>query len=296
MELFGFIENPSKVDSWTTGQPMPAVAPPQVGPPTLDDPFSDWTPSEVGKKLVKSNVRWGFMAGVLMIALGLVGIGYWLYQQPTVATQAARDELVATAEALKPAIDAILAMDLVATDSTMVELALINSNARSLFEVAGTLPNALSDERSIAVDIAGQSLEGTRTLNDAYAYRSAVVPILEIPDFETDPNLIALDDAAATFGTWQTRFQGVASALPSGIMSRLGDEISTISGELDTMQTSYLDALRTDDEETVALLVRNLSMRLGDTAILAETVFTETAATAAVQFAKAAESIESLLS
>ena len=292
MELFGFMESPATVDSWTTSEPPPVGQP--VGPPR-HDPFADWTPTEVAQKLVKSNVRWGFMAGILMIAFGVTGIGYWLYQQPTVATRAAHDELVETAATLQPTIAAILALDLAEVGSTTSQLALVNTSARSLFEVAGTLPNSLSNERSIAAEIAGQSLEGTRILNNAYAYRSAVLPLLEAPQFETDPDAIGLDDAAAVFGIWQTRFQGVATALPSGIMGRLGDELSLISGDLDALQTRYLDALRLDDPEGAALVVHELDSRLGDGGLMLITEFDEMSAAARTQFMKAAEAINLLL-
>lgn len=266
-------------------------------PTPTADPFANWKPSDVGQRLVSSNFRWGFMAGILMIAVGLTGVGFWIYQQPTVATETAHEELITAVQALEPAIDTLIAIDLsVAQAEISRQLLRIDADARSLFDVAGALPPSLGTQRSIAADIAGQALEGSRILNNAWAYRSAVVPILENPDFETDPSLIALDDAAAAFGLWQTRFQGVATALPSGLMDQLGDELILISGTLDTLQTRYLDALRTDDSAGVALVLHELEASIGKARALLDTEFDSTSAAALAQFEKAAEAISLLLS
>ena len=236
------------------------------------------------------------MAGILMIAAGLTGIGYWLYQQPAIAADAARNELTAATQTLQPTIGILLSLDLaVGEANASQQLVNVNAEARSLFDIAGTLPNTLSRERSIAADIAGQALEGSRILNDAYAYRSAVIPILEQPEFETDPSLIALDDAAATFGLWQNRFQGVAAALPTGIMSALGDELNLISGKLDALQTGYLDALRTGDIGDVALVTGELETTLEAAEAILSTEFDQMASAALVEFANAEESIRLLL-
>jgi hypothetical protein len=264
---------------------------------TQGDPFANWTPSEVGQRLVKSNFRWGFMAGILMIAAGLTGFGFWVYQQPKIAADAAQEELIALAQSLEPAIGTLIASDLSIAETDMSrQLVSIDADARTLFDVAGALPSSLSGQRSLAANIAGQALEGSRILSNAWAYRSAVVPILENPGFETDPALIALDDAAAAFGLWQTRFQAVATALPSGVMDQLGDEIFLISGSLDTIQTGYLDALRTDDSEGVALVLYELETKLGNAGALLATEFDESSEAASVQFEKAAKAISLLLS
>jgi len=297
MESLGFIDSPDPVNSWTTSQTQVSVTAIEPHPTGQADPFANWTPTEVGQRLVKSSFRWGFMSGILMIAAGLTGVGFWLYQQPTIATETAHDELNAAARTLQPTIESLIAIDLsVAESDVSSQLVSIDADARSLFNVAGALPNTLSDERSIAADVAGQALEGSRILNDAYAYRTAVTPILEQPDFETDPALIALDDAAASFGLWQTRFQGVATALPSGVMNQLGDELNLISGSLDTFQTRYLDALRTDNAGGVALVLHELEMSLGQAESMLIAEFDDMTAAASVQFEKAAEAINLLLS
>lgn len=296
LESLGFIDSPDTANIWSTSE-SPAVvrvAHP-VGPPR-DDPFTDWAPSEVVQKLVSGNFRWGFMAGILMIAMGLTGLGYWIYNQPAQAAEAAQGELLATARTLQPTIEAILTLDLATTGSDASDqLVIVNGAARSLFDVAGTLPSTLSNERSIAVDIAGQSLEGARILNGAYAFRSAVVPILEVPAFEANPALISSDDAASTFGVWQSKFQNVTGALPSGLMDLTGAEITLISDDLDGLQTRYLDALRTDDPGAVALVLQELGVRLGNAEALLKTEFDDMSALARIQFSRASQAIDLLL-
>jgi hypothetical protein len=78
-------------------------------------------------------------------------------------------------------------------------------------------------------------------------------------------------------------------------MGRLGDELSLISGDLDALQTRYLDALRLDDPEGAALVVYELDSRLGDGGLLLITEFDEMSAAARTQFMKAAEAINLLL-
>ena len=121
-----------------------------------------------------------------------------------------------------------------------------------------------------------------------------MLPILAVPDFETDPALIALDDAAATFALWQTRFQDVTDALPAGMMNQLEAELTLISGNLQVLQTRYLDALRTDDPGGVAIVVDELSTSLADAELLFNTEFDEMSTIAQVQFTKAVESINLL--
>ena len=289
------MDSPGTVTSRTTDESASGGATVHPVAPPRDDPFANWTPSEVTQKLVNSNVRWGLMAGILMIALGLTGLGYWIYQQPSLAVEAAHDDLLDSAQILQPSIEAVLAVDTAAAGSDVSEqLVLINADARSLFNVAGALPKTLSNERSIAADIAGQALEGSRILNDAYAYRSAVLPILVVPDFETDPALITLDDAAATFGLWQTHFQDVIAALPAGMMNELEGELTLISANLEVLQTRYLDALRTDNPGGVAIVVHELNTSLADAEMLFHVEFDEMSTIAQAQFIKALESINLL--
>jgi len=297
LESLGFIDSPDTANIWTTSESHSAVAVAHPTGPPREDPFADWVPSEVVQKLVNSNFRWGFMAGILMIAMGLTGLAYWIYSQPAQAAEAAQNELLATARTLQPNIEAILTLDLATSDAQASEqLVDINSYARSLFDVAGTLPNTLSNERAIAADIAGPSLEGIRILNGAYAYRSAVVPILEIPAFEANPALVSPEDAASVFAVWQSRFEAVTGALPAGLMDQMGAELTLLSGDLPGLQTRYLDALRTDDPGAVALVLQQLAERLGNAKILLNAEFDDMASLARTQFSNATEAIDLLLS
>ena len=266
MESLGFIDSPGTATTWTTNASLPPTAPvaqSTAGPIPHEDPFKDWTPSEVGRRLLTGNIRWGFMAGMLMIATGLVGIGYWVYQQPEAAADAAMAELQEQVALLRPVLGALIESDLSNTGSDLsASLMEIDTVARTVFDTSGTLPGSLSEQRAIAADIAGDALEGSRLINDAHAYRSAVIPILAVPTFQADPNLIRLDEAAREVGEWQTHFNSVASALPEGTMTELGSELTLISGELDAIQTRYLDALRSDDRFGAHSALDDLSKRL----------------------------------
>lgn len=231
-----------------------------------------------------------------MVVLGLAGLGYWLYQQPGQATEAAHSQLVATVETLKPNIESLLASDMSTTSGDLSgSIRLVNADARSLFNLSGTLPNSLDSAGSLAGDIASQALEGTRLVNDAHAYRSAVIPILAVPEFETDPALIAIDDAALSFGSWQARFIAVTAALPSGTMTALGNELESIAAELGGLYTKYLDAVRNDDRGSTAVAIHTLGTRLEQAEMILETEFETMAKRARLQFTGALEAIDLLL-
>ena len=127
-----------------------------------------------------------------------------------------------------------------------------------------TLPPQLDIERSISADIAGDALDAARLVGDAIAFKGAVIPILAAPKFETDPDLIAIDDAAREFGAWQAQFDSVRTALSPGMMSVLNSELTLISGELESIQNRYLDAIRTDDRFGTHSAINDLGNRLSD--------------------------------
>jgi len=296
METLGFFDSPSTGGSWTTANTAAAVSSTTAVATPSDDPFTDWTPNDVGQKLVTNNIRWGLLIGMLLIAVGLAGAGYWIYQQPGQASQAAQDELTANAAILKPTLESVMATGLSTAEGGITkELRLINADARSLFNLSGALPESLSDERSIAAAIASQALEGSRLVNDANAYRSAVIPILAAPEFETDPALIALDDAAVSFGSWQARFKAVTAALPAGTMTALGEELTLTTEGLNGLQSEYLDALRSNDRGETAKVIEELVTRLERAEIVLETEFETMSERARLQFSGALEAIELLL-
>jgi hypothetical protein len=79
------------------------------------------------------------------------------------------------------------------------------------------------------------------------------------------------------------------------MMNQLEAELTLISGNLDVLQTRYLDALRTDDPGGVALVVHELSTSLADAELLFNTEFEEMSTIAQAQFIRAIESIKLLV-
>lgn len=270
MEALGFIDNPGTASTWAGAPTRPMiVATSQTSPSVpMVDPFTDWQPTEVGSRLLRGRIRWGLLSVILLMAVGIVAIGLWLYQRPVALAAAAMLEVRASASALSP--DLITASDLNNSllDQNQVPAAVIASlltldaHARDLFEASATLPSSESASRTRAGDAASKALDASRLLGANYAYRAAVIPILAAPDFETDPSLIALDEAARRFGEWQARFDSVRSALPAGSLSSITAELAVVSGDLDSMQTRYLDALRRDDMAGAITVVEDLSKRM----------------------------------
>lgn len=193
MESLGFLDSPNTVPTKpatptsTPVQPKPLESTSNALPATLtphldEDPFANWIPTEVGDRLHSGNVRWGFVTGVLLIAVGLAGIGYWIYQQPAAAATAARAELIAVVDGLEPHLSALetlsASLSLPTIEPGASTLSSVRSAARDVSDMSATLPSALDPERSISADIAGDALDAARLVGDAITYKGAVIPIL----------------------------------------------------------------------------------------------------------------------
>lgn len=268
MESLGFFEDTvTRTTTWSSG---PVATTTAVIPAVESsvDPFEDWRPTEIGKRLVTSRVRWSLVVGILMICAGVAGVAAWLYQRPIEQAADALAELKQTAVALEAPLHALeqangqlTAPSAGAPSLTQVFLD-VDAAARDLFASSAELASTQSTTRSTAADAASGALDASRILGDALAYRAGAAPILTLPQLQTDPQLIALDDAAREFGQWQARFDGVRTALPAGVFASVTAELSVVSGELDGAQTLYLDALRADDIEGAAAVLDELSDRL----------------------------------
>ena len=159
MESLGFLDSPNTIaaksvpTTSTSVQPAPLDTVPAAQtvastsvPAVEHDPFANWTPTEVGGRLDSGNVRWGFLTGLLMIAAGLVGVGYWIYQQPAAAAAAAGEELVAVVDSLEPHLGALASLNasltLPAIEPGTSTLSAARSAARNVFDTSGHAPAA----------------------------------------------------------------------------------------------------------------------------------------------------------
>ena len=104
--------------------------------------------------------------------------------------------------------------------------------------------------------------------------------MLAVPTLITDPELIELDEAARTFGTWQAKFVDHAGSLPAGAMSVVGDSLVDFGNTLEPTQRAYLDALRADDQATAAVVVAGLEDSLDNFERLLATTLNDVAAKA----------------
>jgi hypothetical protein len=273
MESLGF-SNPSS--TWsdtpeaTNTSPYVELKGRHVAPPAEPDTLADWQPEEFGGRLTGSNVRWSLTSLVLVVVAGLGALGFWLYQRP--ATQAAASATVAMAHAenlsdVLPDLEAFNASLLNPTEAAdPATLFAVDAAARSLFEASGDLPTSDAKTRTAAATASSAALDGTRLAGDAHAYQLAVLPILVAPELETDPNLIELDEAARRFGEWQLLFNDVRNALPEGVMAPTTEQLDIISGEFASILSSYVDALRADDQGATEGVLAGLGSRLGEIA------------------------------
>ena len=273
MESLGFIESPTTVStSWFAPQTPAPPEVPREAPGTKrgahERTVADLEPNDTTEFLVRRNIRWGLVTVVVLLLGALTAGALWLWQRPAVMADSALAAVESAATDLEPELMSLsdLASELSSPglDSTVFtdQIRSVDQQARELFNAAGALPASAAAFRTAAADTATSALDASRLIGDAVAYRSTVVQILVPPALETDPELIALDDAVRTFGTWQQNFNEIRSALPDGVMSQVSQELALISGTMEATQGRYIDALRDDDPEGAADALGDLADRL----------------------------------
>jgi hypothetical protein len=202
---------------------------------------------------------------VIVVTL-LIGVGYWLYQRPSTALVEAEAALGPSALALGDSLSGLeiftegLTVDGAANDATA--LTAVDEAARRLFTVSGDLSEDERGTRTSAVTASGAALDAVRLAGDAQAYRSAVSPLLVVPELETDPALIELDEAARSFGEWQLVYDEVRGALPEGVLPEVTAALGVLSTDLAGILSQYMDALAADDMGATEAALADLGDRL----------------------------------
>lgn len=265
MESLGF----SDATSTWSDSPLPIPMQPQTAPkpqPSDPDPLEDWQPEDFAPRLVGGNLRWSVIVTIAILIAGALGFAYWLYQRPTGEDVVSLDALGEEVDGLLTSLPSLEALDraLAADLSGLEEIDIsgVQTAARQLFEAGGELPQSATETRYLATGAAGSALDGVRLAGDARAYLLAVTPILTAPALETDPSVIALDDAARSFGDWQLWFDDVRAALPDAVLSDVTEKLDVLSGDLTSILGDYVDALRDDDQPAAIGAVEELSSRL----------------------------------
>lgn len=269
METLGF-SNPSAI--WTDN-PIPdqaAHVPARRGRHEAPEPepetLADWDPEDFGVRLSGRNVRWSMVVLILIAICGAGALAYWLYQRPSAQAQASLASLSMEAQRLRetlPALETFSATLTTNETGNTPGLFSVDEAARALFDASGALFGQETELRSSAAAAATAALDGVRLAGDASSYRLAVTPILLVPELETDPSLIELDEAARDFGDWQLHFDEVRTALPDQTMTDTTEQLDILSGDLPNILTSYMDALREDDQTGARGVLDELAGRLG---------------------------------
>ncbi len=269
MEILGFLDDPWNTATWTSAQPqfVAPVASANGATPAVD-PITNWVPTEMGSRLYRGRIRWGVLTALIILASTLGLFAYWLYQRPAAMVAEAVSSVEEVAGQLQSELQTIAAATatLEAPDprTPLPEMLALDAAARALFEASASLPASETTSRAAAVNAAGDALDVTSVMGDAFAYRAAVIPVLVAPDLETDPALIALDEAAQAFAVWQTQFDAVRAALPAGGLSSVTSQLDAVSSDLDSIRVKYLDSLREDDRWGAIVALRRLDERLSE--------------------------------
>lgn len=263
MEILGFSDSSSMWSDAPTSAPPKS---PRRG--RHETTVADLQPQEFGGRLTGSNVRWGLVSLMVLLFVGVVGLGYWLYQRPIAQEQASLSQLNTRAADLETALPRLAQAneDLLAETPTgeASDLFEVESAARVLFETSGELGSSQTDTRAAASQASSSTLDAVRLATATGSYRAAVLPQLEAPVLETDPELIALDEAARQFGDWQLSFNEVRTALRGDVLTDVTEQLDILSGDLAAVLGRYVDALREDDMSAANSVVGDLDGRLAD--------------------------------
>jgi hypothetical protein len=268
METLGF----SDAKYTWSDSPLPIPMQPQVtesAPAPQPDPLADWEPQDIAARLAGGNIRWGVVTTLIVLIVGALGLTYWAYQRTTarddmpieVSLGDDIDGLLASLGSLETLNDALMAET---PGLENIDIGEVDEAARQLFEAGGALPESQTEARYLATGAAGSALDGVRLAGEARSYLLAVAPILDTPVLETDPSVIALDDAVRAFGDWQLWFDEVRTALPDNVLSDATEQLDVLSGDLTSILGDYIDGLREDDQTAAAAAVGELSSRLDD--------------------------------
>lgn len=270
MESLGFSDTQSV---WSDNPVPPRLAvtpapPTPLQPAPEDAPITDWEPTALGDRLGGGRLRWGVVFAALVVMVGTAAVGLWLYQRPQTEANAAVAALDAEAGALASSLPALEALNAALTDDlenlSDIDATNVDEASRRLFDAGSGLPASETELRVLATGAASSALDGVRLAEEARAYSLAVDPVLASPGLETDPAVIALDDAARSFGAWQLRFDDVRTALPDTVFPDVSQQLDVLSGDLADILSRYVDALRTDDQTAADTVVVELEDRLAD--------------------------------
>lgn len=231
------------------------------------DSIAELQPTDFGIRLDEGNFRVGLLATIFVVLVAAGVLGFWISREPARQAEASAAAVAVQAEGLRDAL-----LDLVAFNTTLDEpsssdsagLFAVDSAARALFDASADLDRNDAESRSASAAASGAALDGIRLAGDTQAYQNAVIPLLVLPNLETDPSLIELDEAARNFGEWQLRFDEVRTALPEGALTDVTDQLDIISADLASYLTRYVDALREDSQSEADTVIAELSGRLAD--------------------------------
>ncbi len=263
------------------------------------DPLSDWHPEEIGGQLTGGNVRWSVVVVLVLVVAGAAAFAYWLYQRPSTVEQASLAKVTEQALALDASLSALEEFNAGLLENTAstgtAELIAVESEARTLFSSSGALDGSATELRSAALRAASSTLDGVRLADAAHSYRAAVLPILVAPRLETDPELIALDEAARQFGAWQLSFDQMRTALPDEVLPDVTQQLDILAGDLTSMMGRYVDALREDDENAANGALLELSSRLAQIHSVMNNAIGDVHERVSGRVAEARESLDRLL-
>ncbi len=281
-------------DAFTWSEHLPEVVDPPKG--RHEATVADLKPVEFGNNFTRGNTRWSLVVLAVLIFSGVTAFGYWLYQRPAIAQEAALSNLVGTAQALDDTLPelalAAAALDSAETVTDGPALAEVEREARSLFEISSSV--ASLETRTVASRAADATLDALRLVRETGSYRAAVMPALVTPPLETDPEVIALDEAARSFGNWQLTFNDMRSALPDDVLPEVTERIDSISAGLTTVLTQYMDALREDDQEAAALTLSTLGSKLAEVGKVLDTSIDDIQSRVQLQIDEATGALRSL--
>lgn len=275
MESLGFLESPYDSTEPTYHEPvepLPARSPQAqttvetlVGKHTrkgieglwdttvIDAPsLADWRPQDLGRVLQRRRIRWTPVVITAVAVIGLMYLGFWLYQRPSEQAEAAKETVASHAaqlsSSLDPAVD--LAGQLVGgqfSSDYVSTLGQVDDSARELFSSSAALTGSDDELRQLASEASSQALADAQRIRDAAAFRLTLEPALNLPQFETDPSLTDPAKASQDFGEWRAHLADITEPLPRTVDEQLSIQLDDFLDSLRRSQRQYVNALQDHD-------------------------------------------------
>jgi len=237
-----------------------------------DEDIIGWTPGELDETLVRTGVRKRKVVAIGALALVALLVGWRALTWEDTNTAASIEAVTVASAELVSQVTAVASPADDLSDGTVDDplaastaLSRLDETARSLFSVAGDMPDnvELAPVREQAITQSGGALDLGTTLSESISYASAVHLITRPIELPAETDIEGLPGVTEAVTGWVSEFTNGVNALPGNELTDTHREgMADLAASLPDWQASYLDALRARDSERAAGHIAELETQI----------------------------------